>query len=427
MKAVPTLAALLLLPSSLAAGPAKEPADAAPARKPVRVLVVTGGHDYDVPAFEAMLRSFDGIEWHHEKQPRAVETIARGAAGFDAVLLYDLFQEIGRDAQRGYAGCIRSGKGLVVLHHALASFQAWPEYERLVGGRYFLEASAAGPRSTYHHDQSLSVEVLAPGHFVTRGLADFTLREETYGGFRVHPAVHALLGTSHPRSGPVIGWSKPYGKGRVVYLQPGHGPSAYADRNYRRLVSRAIRWAARRTREDALSTSLLGDDLSGWTVVGEARFAFEDGMLVGRQGPENRGGELLSIAEYEDFELEVTWAMEWPGNSGVWFRYRSAEEAYQADILEWKDPVCWSGSLYSPGKMFLSLNEDPRIVDREGWNTFLVRAEGDRITVRLNGRKVAGVRDGGSRRGRIGFQVHGGEAFEGMAIRIAEARVRELR
>jgi hypothetical protein len=31
---------------------------------------------------------------------------------------------------------------------------------------------------------------------------------------------------------------------RLVYLQPGDGPSVYDDANYRRLVENAIRWVA---------------------------------------------------------------------------------------------------------------------------------------------------------------------------------------
>jgi uncharacterized protein len=37
---------------------------------------------------------------------------------------------------------------------------------------------------------------------------------------------------------------KTAGASPVAYLQPGHGPTAFGNPNYRRLVANAIRWAA---------------------------------------------------------------------------------------------------------------------------------------------------------------------------------------
>ena len=128
-----------------------------------------------------------------------------------------------------------------------------------------------------------------------------------------------------------------------------------------------------------------GRDLSGWQAEGGAVWEVHDGLLVGRQGPDNQPGDLLTTAEFADFELSVVCRMVWPGNSGVWYRYQSAERAYQADILEYQDPIAYTGSLYCTGKMFLACNTDPKLVRREEWNTIVIRAVGDRHTIELNG------------------------------------------
>ena len=124
-----------------------------------------------------------------------------------------------------------------------------------------------------------------------------------------------------------------------------------------------------------------GKDLSGWETSGNARWFVEDGMLVGTQGENNAPGDLFTTDTYGDFLVTLTYRAEWPCNSGLWFRYQSPQKAYQADILEYKNPVCYSGTLYCPGKMFLAMNTDKSIVDREGWNTIKVRAEGDHLQV----------------------------------------------
>lgn len=45
------------------------------------------------------------------------------------------------------------------------------------------------------------------------------------------------------------------GRSRVAYLLLGHGPSAYGDANYRRLLANAIRWAAGKQGTPPNSTS----------------------------------------------------------------------------------------------------------------------------------------------------------------------------
>jgi hypothetical protein len=313
----------------------------------------------------------------------------------------------------------------------MANFQEWPEYERMMGGKFYLkkhvENGIEAPPSGYKHDVDIPVEIADQDHFITKGLADFVIHDETYSRFAVSPAAHVLLRTKHPDSGPVIGWTTAYGKARVVCLQLGHDAKAYANPNYRALVSRAIRWVARQTSDDAAMKPLFnGKDLAGWKTEGNAAWTIQEGILIGRQGPGQAAGDLFTEAEYGDFEMAVTWAMDWPGNSGVWFRYVNGAKAYQADILEWKNPVCWSGSLYCGGKMFIAMNENPALVRRDSWNTFIVRAQKDHIVILLNGHKVADLRDGSSERGKFGIQVHAGAEFAKMAIRIADISVRPL-
>lgn len=169
-----------------------------------------------------------------------------------------------------------------------------------------------------------------------------------------------------------------------------------------------------------------GKDLTGWGATGNAKWIVENGLLVGTQGENNTPGDLFTKDTYKNFDLSVTYRVEWPCNTGVWFRYQSPSKAYQADILEYKNPECYSGSLYCPGKMFIAMNLDKTLVDREGWNTMRVRAEADHIQVWLNGRKVADVHDKTSDAGRIGFQVHPGDQFGPMKIIVREVLLKAL-
>lgn len=178
---------------------------------------------------------------------------------------------------------------------------------------------------------------------------------------------------------------------------------------------------------DGRSVALFnGKDLTNWKAEGDAVWEVKDGVIVGRQGPRGAAGDLLSEADFENFELTVTFKVQWPANTGVWYRYQSAAKAFQADILEYKDPFALTGSLYCAGKMFLSTNQDAKLVRRDDWNTFTIRAVGDRHVIHLNGTKVADVRDDSSANGRIGFQVHAGGEFADMQVSIKEVTLRTL-
>ncbi|MCU0362777.1 MAG: ThuA domain-containing protein, partial [Bacteroidales bacterium] len=48
--------------------------------------------------------------------------------------------------------------------------------------------------------------------------------------------------TSEPSSTPVIGWTKKYGKARIVTLQSGHDVPTYENPSYRRILKQAIEW-----------------------------------------------------------------------------------------------------------------------------------------------------------------------------------------
>ena len=170
-----------------------------------------------------------------------------------------------------------------------------------------------------------------------------------------------------------------------------------------------------------------GKDLEGWKAVGKATWKVLDKCLVGTQGENCAPGDLFTIKKYDDFELVVTYKIQWPANSGVWFRYQNPNMSYQADMLEYKDPECYSGSLYCPGKMFLSMNEDASLVKRDDWNTMKVLAEGDHLVITLNGKVVGDVHEDSFAKGRIGFQIHPGDQFKDMKITVREMRIRTIK
>jgi len=218
---------------------------------PIRVLLITGGHGYETNEFLALFKADSGIEVSHVTHPMAQRWFKPDRAKeYDVLVSYDMWSEITAEAKADLLSLVQGGKGFLAMHHCLASYPEWEDYARLIGGKYHIKPWTRNgqtiPGSTFKHDVLVPVQVVARNHPVTRGIADFTIHDEVYGGFEVMPGVTPLLRTEHPESSPVIGWARQEGNGRVVYLQLGHDHLAYENPAFRKLVAQAIRYVSNR-------------------------------------------------------------------------------------------------------------------------------------------------------------------------------------
>lgn len=217
----------------------------------LRVLLFTGGHDFEQPQFFQLFKDNPEIVFTAVEHPHAHAYLRpEAAAKFDVLVVYDMHQEITDEAKADLQQWFKAGKGMVTLHHSVANYQNWGEYEKILGGRYYLSKKTVRgvekARSIYQHGVKFTVNIADPAHPVTQGLRDFEILDETYNLFDVAPTSKPLLTTKEKTSAPVIGWSNQYEKGRIVYFQLGHDHFAYENPGYRKLVAQAIRWVAAR-------------------------------------------------------------------------------------------------------------------------------------------------------------------------------------
>jgi hypothetical protein len=249
-------------------------------------LVAVRGHPFDRTAFDAMFQAMDGISATMVDQPAAARLMnPDGMRGFDALILYDMpgldfeadeppaYLDPPEELRAGFHALLEQGTGVVALHHALAGWPTWNEYHDWLGGQFHYHPSPSQglPDSGYRHDVTYQAQAV-PDHPVTAGLpAMFDLTDELYLCRIDEESVTPLLRSSatfdrdhfwsaaeavagrmfsndgwrHPPGSNLIGWAKQALAARLVYLQPGDGPSAYDNPHYRRLVENAIRWVAR--------------------------------------------------------------------------------------------------------------------------------------------------------------------------------------
>jgi type 1 glutamine amidotransferase len=215
----------------------------------LKVLVVTGGHDFEHEPFISLFEGYEDIEYV-EAQLKDDSEIFEDITGwdYDVIVFFNMTQKISPKRQENFKKLVKEGVGVVALHHCMGSYQEWPEYIKIIGGRYNLKASEQGgvkhEASTYKHDADFTVRIEDTKHPITRGLSDFEVHDETYKKCSFDKDNHLLLTTSHPDSDTEIGWVRRYGGGKVCFIMVGHGPSVYGHPTYRQLVARAIRWSA---------------------------------------------------------------------------------------------------------------------------------------------------------------------------------------
>lgn len=247
-----------------------------------RLLVLSGGHPYEAGPFAELLDSFTGWTVTHLIHPAAETAVAGGAANnADAILFYDMpgysFGD-GKAAtrppsftyRRAIADYFARGGGAVAMHHAIAGWAEWPEWAEMIGGRFLYDPDETNGEahldSGYRHEVRYDAVVLDPDHPVTADLPPrFPLCDELYlapvwGATKpLLRADHAFVrdnfysasqavggrmfsndGWDHRPESDLIAWEKPVGRGRLVYIQPGDGPAAYADPNLRIFLANAL-------------------------------------------------------------------------------------------------------------------------------------------------------------------------------------------
>jgi type 1 glutamine amidotransferase len=252
MQTMRALFVLLVLQVLLFAFVAPAAESAQPAQGKIRVLVVTGGHGFEKEPFFKLFKDNPDITYQAVEHPQAYAMFKADAAKqYDVIVTYDYGQKITEEAKADFVARLKDGKGLVVLHHAIAAYPDWPEYWKIIGAHYYLAKTNINgvekPRSAWKEGMHFRIHIADPNHPVTRGVSDFDTHDECYKGFDVAEDCHPLLTTEEPLSNKVIAWAKTYESARVVYIQCGHDHFAYENPNFQQILRQAIQWTARKS------------------------------------------------------------------------------------------------------------------------------------------------------------------------------------
>jgi uncharacterized protein len=236
-----TLAAIVNL--TLAETPAEQ--------NKIRVLVTYGGHGFAEKPFWAMIDALPNVVYSKAKLPQQMDMLKPGLEkDFDVIVRYDMTPPVKLEQEKAFVELLNRGIGLVGLHHNLDAHKDWVEYRHILGGAYLFkpwefEGKTYGP-SHWIDDQDMKVTVADRQHPIMAGIEDFQIHDEAYREYYTASDVNVLLTTNHPKNDPKVAWTKTYGNSRVFYMMFGHGPTAWQNPVYPRILINAIHWAAKK-------------------------------------------------------------------------------------------------------------------------------------------------------------------------------------
>ena len=172
--------------------------------------------------------------------------------------------------------------------------------------------------------------------------------------------------------------------------------------------------------QDAGWTTLFdGSTLDGWNVLGGANWSLDesDGSVTADMGTE---GHLVTESSYDDFEVIVEFWVDPPTNSGVYIRCSDPTEITARNCYEVNISDMRADQTYRTGAI-VGVSPPSEVVDAGGrWNEYVIRADGPRLTVTLNGIETVDAADSSHSVGVIGLQYSTG------LVKFRRVRIRPL-
>ena len=159
------------------------------------------------------------------------------SSDYSAVVVYttDLDDELTLAREQGLVNYVRGGGGFVGVHAAAATFRGSAAYIELLNGTFL--------RHPEIHE--FKVSIVDSTHYLTTRVPDFSIEDELYLLKCFDPTRCTVLAeTQWQGKKAPMAFIRNHGEGRVAYLGNGHTMKAWSHPEFRKLLVRAVAWAA---------------------------------------------------------------------------------------------------------------------------------------------------------------------------------------
>jgi type 1 glutamine amidotransferase len=394
----------------------------------------------------------------------------------------DKFKDLGTDIDKverilraNFLDWLKSGRGVVMYHHAIGGNNQWPAFGEMLGAGYW----------GHPWNEEIGVKLEEPDHPLLKafGGKDFRIAEEIfqYNEPYSRENLRVLLSIDVPNTNMTVpwiyradgdfglAWVKSYGDGRLFYSEFGHRTETWWDKRILQFYLDGIQFAVGDLLVDTTPSAKVGKgiepefkslfngkDLTGWG--GDPKiWSVVDGLITGRTVSSNQLSEndflVCTAGDFKDFELRWKVRLE-RGNTGVYFRGRQRNggnepEAVTGPQADVSADGTWSGVILENKLRGVLAGRGEKVVwEKDGtknvvgsvgdpealrkhycgglWNQCELIAKGGQIVYKINGLVMCELTDNDERMfpaGKIALQVHQGPP---MLVQFKDIRIRKL-
>ena len=135
--------------------------------------------------------------------------------------------------QKAISDFVNRGGGFLALHNSHGLYPAGGLYYEIFGGDY----------GGHPAPEDFMIRIENKDHPITSGVEDFRTYDEQHMSKHYGDREHLLLrNISDANKSAPAGWWREIGKGRFVYLAPGHTPEALSHPMMQLLIRNSVRW-----------------------------------------------------------------------------------------------------------------------------------------------------------------------------------------
>jgi type 1 glutamine amidotransferase len=145
---------------------------------------------------------------------------------------------------------VRDGGGYVSIHGGDNAAADWlPEWREMLGGVFSHDTRGGRPDGKVRKG-TYTVKIADSSSPITRGLADFELKDELYYHIQMEPGVEPLATVEFEGTDWPVAWTRTFGRGRVFHTPLGHrdfGPDKddpLRHPSLSRLIVQGVAWVA---------------------------------------------------------------------------------------------------------------------------------------------------------------------------------------
>ena len=213
------------------------------------VLMLIGGPSHPFESNGQIIKDYIESSGQYCVEMTEDHKLLNRLKNFDAVMVYTARKDLTEAQEKNLLNFVNEGGALVGIHTANVTYLDNSGYVEMLGSRF----TGHGPIAEFNVEMTNSSEAIVPRVAKTFSLVDEFYNFEKTTEARLRPFMYGWWQFERK----MLGYTRPYGKGRVFYSALGHDERAAGHPENLNLIYKGLRWTLRE-KEPTVRVGLLG-------------------------------------------------------------------------------------------------------------------------------------------------------------------------